>query len=225
MQRINQYMAEKNLASRREADELISSEKVLVNGKKAVLGQKIDPTKDKVEILGKRQSYVYYAYNKPIGIVTTTPQKGEKDILQVTKFKEKVFPIGRLDKDSHGLIIMTNDRRLTKKILESEQKFPKEYVVRTNQKVTEEFIDYLKQGVTLDDGKKTKPAKVGKIGPQIFSIIIIEGRNRQIRKMVESYKGYEVTDLKRIRIGAIHLKDIKPGTYKEIATKVIEKLF
>lgn len=215
--RLNQYLAKRGIASRREADEFIEKGKVLVNGKKAVLGQKINPVKDVVDFQGKA-SYVYYAYNKPKGIVTTTPQKGEKDILKVTRFPQKVFPIGRLDKDSHGLIIMTNDRKLTTHMLGPTSTYDKEYIVTIQEKVTDHFLDFLRNGVTLDDGTKTKKCKASKIAPDKFSITLLEGKNRQIRRMVDAYK-YHVEDLKRIRIGKVFIRDLKPGLFRSIAPK------
>lgn len=218
--RINQYMAEKDMSSRREADELISKGLVFVNGKKAILGQKIDDERDTLEIKNLKNTYVYYAYNKPKGIVTTTPQKGEVDIIHHTRFPHKVFPIGRLDKDSHGLIILTNDRKLTKKLLDPKSNHEKEYVVKINEKVTDGFLNHMAQGVTLEDGTRTKPCKINKISPDQFSIILTEGKNRQIRRMVAMYN-YTVSDLKRIRIGKVLLKSIKEGGFTAIPTKLL----
>lgn len=218
--RINQYLAEKNIASRREADELILKGVVFVNGKKAILGQKVEENKDTIEIKNRKENYVYYAYNKPTGIVTTNPQAGEKDIIHHTRFPHKVFPIGRLDKDSHGLIIMTNDRRLTKKLLDPKSDHEKEYVVKIQEKVTDGFLQYMTKGVTLETGEKTKPCKINKVAPDQFSIILTEGKNRQIRRMVAGFK-YNVIDLKRIRIGKVYLKDIKEGGFTAIPTKLL----
>jgi 23S rRNA pseudouridine2604 synthase len=219
-QRINQYLAEKNIASRREADELIAKGLVWVNGKRATLGQKIDESRDTVEVKNLKKHYVYYAYNKPVGIVTTTPQQGEIDIVHHTRFPHKVFPVGRLDKDSEGLIIMTNDRRLTKKMLEPDAKVDKEYMVEIQEKVTPEFIEFLKLGVRLDDGYVTRKASASKISPKQFSIILTEGKNRQIRRMVSAYH-FTVVKLKRIRIGKVHLRTLKPGAFVSIAEKDI----
>lgn len=213
--RINQYLAQQNIASRREADEFITKGIVFINGKKAVLGQHIDPTRDKVEVKKGKSTYVYYAYNKPIGIVTTTPQKGEKDIVHFTHFPHKVFPIGRLDKDSEGLIILTNDRRLTTKIIAAESRVEKEYVVTIQEKVTPAFIEFMKHGVKLDDGTVTKKCHVHKIAPNQFSIVLTEGKNRQIRRMVSAYS-FTVSKLKRIRIGNIYLRNTKPGEFVSI---------
>jgi 23S rRNA pseudouridine2604 synthase len=211
-QRINQYLASQNIASRREADELIEKGLVFINGKKAILGQKVNLDKDKVEVNKRQNSYVYYAYNKPKGIVTTTPQKGEIDIVHFTKFPKKVFPVGRLDKDSEGLIILTDDRKLTKKLLEPNSNKEKEYMVEINEKVTPEFISFLKNGVRLEDGYLTKKCSANKIAPNKFSIILTEGKNRQIRRMVSVF-GYNVLNLRRIRIGKVYLRDMRPGEF------------
>lgn len=213
--RINKYLALKNIASRREADTLVAAGKVFVNGKKAVLGIDVSET-DVVEIRGTTKKYVYYAYNKPVGIVTSTPTKGETDIIHHTAFPEKVFPVGRLDKDSHGLIIMTNDGRLTKKLLDPEAEHEKEYLVTIDQPITPLFTKSMTTGVEIVTNTKarhqTKPAKLKKLSPKQFSITLTEGKNRQIRRMCETL-GYKVTDLKRIRIGKILLGDLRPGKF------------
>jgi 23S rRNA pseudouridine2604 synthase len=211
-ERINKYLADKKIASRREADEYIGRGLVYVNGKKATLGQKIDPERDTVEVKNLKNQFVYYAYNKPTGIVTTTPQKGEIDIIHYTHFPHKVFPIGRLDKDSHGLIILTNDRKMTTAMIGMDSKVEKEYVVKINEKVTDKFVDFLKNGVRLDEDTLTKKCKVSKIAPDQFSIILTEGKNRQIRRMVSAF-GYTVADLKRVRIGKVFLRTLKPGSF------------
>jgi 23S rRNA pseudouridine2604 synthase len=218
--RINQFLANKNLASRREADELIQKGLVFVNGKVAVLGQKVDEMKDKVEIKGLKKDLVYYTYNKPIGIVTTTPQNGEVDIIHHTRFPAHVFPVGRLDKDSHGLIIMTNDRTLTKKILDPKTNHEKEYIVEIAEKVTEPFLKFLAGGVEIEEGVVTKPCIVKKISANSFSIILTEGKNRQIRRMVSAYD-FTVKDLKRVRIGKVLLRDLKPGAFSAINPKLL----
>lgn len=215
--RVNQYLAHQGVVSRREADEYIALGKVFVNGKPAIMGQKINPAVDKVE-LKTNKTYAYYAYNKEKGIITTNPQRDEVDIIHVTRFPNKVFPIGRLDKDSHGLIVLTNDRKLTTQMLGPDSKYDKEYVVTIDEKVTEDFIDFLENGVRLDDGTKTKKCKASKIAPHQFSIILTEGKNRQIRRMVDAYR-YHVNDLKRVRIGKIFLRDLQPGAFRPITPK------
>ncbi len=217
MTRINKHLADTNRASRREADILVQEGRVFVNGKKALLGQQVTE-KDLVEIRGKEKNYIYYAYNKPRGIVTTAPIQGEIDIIHHTRFPEKVFPVGRLDKESYGLIIMTNDGRITKKLTDPRYNHEKEYEVTIDRPTTPGFIQKMSSGVSIDlktERYRTKPCKVKKIGTNKFSIILTEGKNRQIRRMCESL-GYTVIDLKRVRIGKIQLEKLKEGEWRKI---------
>ena len=214
--RINKHMADIGLASRREADEYIEKGLVLVNGKKAERGMQIDPKKDKVQLKGgSQQSYVYYAYNKPVGIVTTLPQGDEKDILGSTKFHKKVFPVGRLDKDSHGLILLTNDRRITHRLLSPNFSHEKEYRVTIKGQLSHSFVRKLELGIIIDK-VRTKPIKVFRENEHTFRIILTEGRNRQIRQMVEA-AGDTVVDLLRIRIEHIKLGTLKEGEFKSVS--------
>ncbi len=218
--RVNKYLADKGLATRREADVLVTEGKVFVNGKKAVLGQKVTE-KDKVEIRGKQKDARYFLYNKPRGIVTTNPETGEKDILRTSKFPVKVFPIGRLDKESTGLIIMTNDGRITKELLSPEFEHEKEYAVSVDKLLRKDFRDKIEHGVKVPEtsqGKEgfiSKPCKVKISGDKSFTIILTEGKNRQIRRMCEAL-GYKVTSLQRNRIGKFMLGHLKPGEWREI---------
>lgn len=213
--RINKYLAHKGLATRKGVDELIKSQKVLINKKVAVLGDKVNAT-DVVEIRGKhvKKDYVYFAYNKPVGVVTTNPQGDEKDILKSMPIKAKVFPVGRLDKDSHGLIILTNDGRITDRLLNPDNYHEKEYEVTVDKTVTPAFLEKMSQGVVIDD-YKTRPATVKKLGDKSFSIVLTEGKNRQIRRMTEKLK-YTVTDLKRVRVQNIKLQKIPFNSCREI---------
>lgn len=212
--RINKYLAHSGVSTRTEADELIRRGLVTINGKRAVLGDKILQT-DKVEVLGKNTTkHTYYAYNKAKGIVTTNPQNGERSIVEVGNFNKTIFPVGRLDKDSHGLIILTNDGRITDRLLNPENLHEKEYIVQVSKKFTPAFVRHMETGVLIGE-YKTKPAKVKKLAENKFSIILTEGKNRQIRRMTEKL-GYSVTDLHRIRIQNIELKDITPGSHREI---------
>jgi len=213
--RINKYLALKNICSRREADGLIKLGKVKINGKKAVLGDKV-LEKDEVVVSKKNpKKLVYYAYNKSVGVVTHSPQENEKSILDVTKFPEKVYPIGRLDKDSWGLIILTNDGRITDRVLNPEKDHEKEYAVKVNKIMSESFLNKMARGVLLEDGYKTKPSKVQMINEAMFSIILTEGKKRQIRRMCTAL-GYSVVDLKRTRIMNIEIKGLKPGDFRII---------
>jgi 23S rRNA pseudouridine2604 synthase len=213
--RINKYLAHKGLATRTGVDELIKHQKILINGKVAKLGDRV-LINDKVEVRGThaKKNNIYLAYNKPKGIVSTNPQRDEKGIMQNIKLETKVFPVGRLDKESHGLIILTNDGRITDRLLNPVYKHEKEYVVEVDRKFTPAFLKHMQDGVDLSDGM-TKPAIVNKLGEKIFSIILTEGKNRQIRRMTEKL-GYTVRDLRRIRIQNIELGKIPGNSHREI---------
>jgi pseudouridine synthase len=219
--RINKYMADAGLSSRRQADELILAGSVFVNGKKAVMGMQVNSSTDKVEIKGKKQSYAYYMF-KPIGVETTGAQAVEKDIINYTKFPTDVFPVGRLDKDSHGLILLTNDRRITHRLLDPKFEHEKEYRVSTAKEVTASFVKKLEKGVELE-GIKTKPVRITRESNNCFRIILTEGRNRQIRKMVES-AGDRVVDLFRLRIENIKIGDLQNGAFKSVPKSEITEL-
>lgn len=216
--RINKYLADQNVSTRRGADELIKKGLVTINGRTAVLGDKVEEG-DVVEVDTKvsrdNEKRAYFAYNKPAGIVTNLPQGDEESIEDITQFPRKVFPIGRLDKDSHGLIIMTDDGRITDKLLNPEHEHEKEYIVEVNKPVEHEFISKMSRGVKLDDGYTTKHCEVEKISTKRFRIILNEGKKRQIRRMCASL-GYEVVDLERVRIMNITLDGIPEGGYKKI---------
>ncbi len=220
--RINKYLAHKGIATRTGVDELIKSQKVLINGKVAMLGDKVLET-DKVELRGKhiKKNYIYLAYNKPKGVVSTNPQGDEKGIIETAKLPEKVFPVGRLDKESHGLIILTNDGRVTDRLLNPIYDHEKEYMVRVDKKFTPAFVKHMQEGVDIGDGM-TKPAIIKKLDDNFFDIILTEGRNRQIRRMTDKL-GYTVTDLQRIRIQNIELGKISTNAYKEIVGEEKEK--
>ncbi len=219
--RINKYLAHNNYATRLGADELIKKGLVFINGKKAILGDKVKEN-DKVTVNEKesKTNYVYYAYNKPVGITTNKDNQDDKNILEFTKFPTKVFPVGRLDKDSHGLIIMTNDGRITEKLLSPDRDHEKEYIVEINKNVTDSFLRAMANGVRFD-GYDSKPAKVWRKKQNTFHIILTEGKKRQIRRMCEALF-QKVVDLKRIRIMNIELGKIKPGEYKEIRNKELK---
>lgn len=215
--RINKYLAHRGIATRLKADELIQKGLVTINGKKAVLGDKVNK-EDKIEVKGQtKQTYVYLAYNKPKGVVTSNPQGEEKDILQTIHFNTRVFPIGRLDKNSYGLIILSNDGRITDRLLNPEKNHEKEYVVEVDRKFTPAFLKNMENGVEIG-GYKTKPAILKKINDKKFSIILTEGKNRQIRKMTEKL-GYTVIDLCRTRIQNIRLDKLKINSFREIEEK------
>jgi 23S rRNA pseudouridine2604 synthase len=213
--RINRYLAKRGVATRRGADELIEREKVLVNGHVALLGTKIQES-DTVEIIDKSapKKYRYFAFNKPTGVITHSPQLGEKDIKQSTHLPPDVFPIGRLDKDSSGLIILTNDGRVTDRLLNPDYAHEKEYRVTTTQPLREGFTKAMEAGVDIE-GYLTKPCSVRKTGPKSFVITITEGKKHQIRRMVAALHN-EVVELERTRILNVRLDDLKSGAWRAI---------
>ncbi len=199
--RINKYLALKKISTRRGADELVSNKKVFINGKLAVLGSKVTGA-DKVEVRGaKNQTYAYFAYNKPMGVETDSPKDG-------------LFPLGRLDKASHGLLILTNDGRITDQLLNPKYFHEKEYIVRTKEKLRSSFKAKIEAGVNIE-GYQTKKCKVKIIGPNTFKIILTEGKKHQIRRMCSALF-QEVADLKRERIMNIKLGTLKEGGLREI---------
>lgn len=220
--RINRYLALNNYATRTGADELIKKGFVTINGKKAVLGDQVQEG-DKVEVSKKapKDAYVYYAYNKATGI-STNPDEGSKDILQATRFPVKVFPVGRLDKDSHGLIIMTNDGRVTDRLLSPKYVHEKEYVVKVDPAFSDKFVELMSNGVKFD-GFLSKKCRVWRKTKNVFHIVLTEGKKRQIRRMAEALH-HKVVDLKRIRIMNIELEKIPLGTFREIKGKELDTL-
>jgi 23S rRNA pseudouridine2604 synthase len=213
--RINKYLAEKKHSTRRGADELIKRGLVKINGRLAVLGDQVSE-KDKVEVSkrAERNDYLYLAYNKPEGIVTNLPQGDEEEISDKIKIKQKVFPMGRLDKDSSGLIILTNDGRITGPLLSPENEHQKEYLVKVDKDFNDKFLEKMAKGVKLDDGV-TKPAELKRHSGDSFKIILTEGRKRQIRLMCEAL-GYRVKELKRIRIMNISIGTLKTNEYRRL---------
>lgn len=222
--RINRYLAKKQICTRREADVLVLSGKVVINGRKAILGDKVKED-DKVTVsedVKRKKNFVYLAFNKPRGVITHSPQKGEKEISDIVSYPTKLFPVGRLDKDSHGLIILTNDGRITDRMLNPEYCHDKEYRVRVDRKITPSFLEKMASGVVLGDGYKTKACEVRNLNNLVFSIILTEGKKHQIRRMCEVL-GRTVTDLKRERIMNIELGNLGPGRYRKIEGEDLNK--
>lgn len=225
--RINKYLTEANYCSRREADRLIEKREVGINAKKAILGDKVQKG-DRVYVKGREVKLtsggkIYLAFYKPIGIISTTDPRAKDNIVQYLKYPKRVYPIGRLDVASSGLILLTNDGEIVNKILKAEHKIEKEYVVQVDKRVRPGFLEHLRQGVVLE-GYKTLPAKVKRLSDNSFSIILIEGKNRQIRRMCNAF-GYGVTSLTRVRIGGIKLGDLHLGIggIKELSRDLIGK--
>ncbi|MCR4274903.1 MAG: pseudouridine synthase [Candidatus Campbellbacteria bacterium] len=212
--RINKYLALKKHSTRRGADELIKKKQVFINGKLAVLGDKVNE-KDEVDVRyrGKQKPYLYIAYNKPRGIITHSAQEGEQEIKQVVAVKD-VFPVGRLDKDSHGLIILTNDGRITERLLGPTYAHEKEYLVKTKNKLRPNFKEKMEAGVQIEK-EHTGKCKVRILNDHTFKVILTEGKKHQIRRMCVALF-QEVQDLKRVRIMNVELDDLTEGEHREL---------
>lgn len=212
--RINKYMALKNHSTRRGADELISKGQVFINNRVAVLGDKVQEN-DHVEIKFRKKPapYIYIAYNKPKGIITHSAKENEREIKDEIPLKG-VFPVGRLDKDSKGLIILTNDGRITDRLLSPNYEHEKEYLVKVKGKLRSSFKSKMEAGVQIER-EKTKPCKVQIINENTFKITITEGKKHQIRRMCVALF-QEISDLKRIRVMNIKIDGIKEGSYRKI---------
>ena len=225
--RINKYLSEVGYCSRRRADRLIEEGKVTINGKVPEIGTKVDDC-DLVEVEGKRiekstkQKKIYLAFNKPVGIVCTTNREVEPDnIIDFIKYPKRIFPIGRLDKWSEGLIFLTNDGDIVNKILRARNNHEKEYIVSVNRPINREFIQAMSNGVEILE-TITQNCFVKQLGPKKFKIILTQGLNRQIRRMCETL-GYRVQSLKRVRIMNIKL-DIPIGKYRKFTKKELSEL-
>ena len=224
--RINKYLSEVGFCSRRKADDYISDGRVYINGKPALLGSKVNK-EDEISVDGEIIQYkdkkkVYIAFNKPVGIECTGNNKVKDNIIDYINHKERLFTIGRIDKQSEGLILLTNDGDIVNNVLRAENRKEKEYIVTVNKKITTEFIDKMRKGVRIM-GRITRKCFVKKIHENRFKIILTQGMNRQIRRMCEVL-GYRVTKLKRVRIMDIHL-DTKVGEYRNLNNYEIGQLF
>ncbi len=225
--RINKFLSEVGYCSRREADKLIDAGRVTINGEIPEMGTKIS-TFDEVHVDGVKiesqplENPVYIAFNKPVGIVCTTDRKREKsNIIDYIHHKERIFPIGRLDKPSEGLIFLTNDGDIVNKILRSKNNHEKEYVVKVNRPITDDFIEKMGNGVPVL-GQTTKKCKVEKVNALTFKIVLTQGLNRQIRRMCE-HLGYEVKMLKRVRIMNVTL-DVPVGKWRDLTAKEVAEI-
>ena len=227
--RLNKFLSEKGICSRREANRLVDEGKVMVNGVCAVMGQKVSSA-DEIVVDGKKVSTkqvkpVLIAVNKPAGIVCTTARfEGEKNIVDMVKYPTRIYPIGRLDKESEGLILMTNLGDLANEISKASNSHEKEYVVTVNNQVTESFLDKMRRGMHLEElNADTMPCVCTKTGNREFHIILKQGLNRQIRRMCAAC-GYRVETLKRIRIMNIHLGNIPQGNFRNVTDAEFDKL-
>lgn len=222
---LNKYISNTGYCSRREADKLIEQGRVSINGNVAIPGNRVNPG-DEVIFDGQRirnkVKPLYIALNKPVGIVTTTDPKEKDNIISFLNHKKRLFPIGRLDKDSQGLIFLTNDGDIVNKILRAENKHEKEYLVTVNEKITSAFIKSMESGVPIL-GTKTKRCKVNQINSSTFRIILTQGLNRQIRRMCHNL-GYKVKYLKRIRIMNVKLGKMKPGEWRYLEKEELDEI-
>jgi 23S rRNA pseudouridine2604 synthase len=229
MTRLNKYLAECGVCSRREADRLIERGAVTVNGETAVNGVLVDEG-DVVYVNGKAvrklSSKVVLAYNKPIGVTCTEKDEhAEKTIVEALKYPIRLTYAGRLDKESEGLIIMTNDGELIQRMMKGANRHEKEYIVRTDKEITQDFIDRMSQGIYIKELEQTtRECVVEKIGKFTFKIILTQGLNRQIRRMCGTL-GYKVMSLKRIRVMNIELGNLKSGEYREIKGEELQRLY
>lgn len=226
LKRLNKYLSEVGYCSRRAADKLIDAGRVTINGKVPEMGTKVSPD-DEVHVDGKlvenkKKSFTYLAFNKPVGIVCTTDTRVEKDnIIDFINYHKRIFPIGRLDKPSEGLILLTDDGDIVNKILRASNNHEKEYIVTVDKPISQTFINRMSNGVPILD-TVTKKCKVTKVGTYEFKIILTQGLNRQIRRMCE-YLNYEVQTLKRTRIMNIKL-DMPIGSYRELTQNEMDEL-
>lgn len=223
--RINKFLSEAGVCSRREADRYIEEGKVKIDGVIAQMGSKV--TKGQLvtfceKPVRKEEKLALIAFNKPIGIVCTTDRREPDNIIDFLQYGMRIYPIGRLDKDSEGLILLTNDGNIVNKILRAENKHEKEYIVTVNKEITMDFVHKMSAGVPILD-TVTKPCKMKQLDKYTFNIILTQGLNRQIRRMCEAL-GYRVTHLQRIRIMNIQLGRLKTGHYRNVTEKEIEEL-
>lgn len=213
--RINKYISERGICSRRQADQWIESGRVTVNGGVATLGTRIaegDDVRVDGKPLGERRTAVYLVLNKPVGVECTTNRSVPGNIIDFLNYPERVFPIGRLDKDSDGLILLTNDGDIVNAILRAENEHEKEYVVTVDRPITEVFLASMSSGVRVL-GRLTDPCRVNQVSKNVFRIVLTQGMNRQIRRMCSAL-GYTVRRLQRVRIMHIRLGNLEPGRWR-----------
>ena len=223
--RINKYLADAGVCSRREADKAVEQGLVMIDGVPAVAGSRVRPGASvtyKGKELKKVDDLVLIAFNKPVGIVCTTDRRDPDNIIDFISYEKRIFPIGRLDKDSEGLILLTNDGDIVNRILRASNHHEKEYIVKVNKDITPEFLSKMASGVEILD-TVTLPAKVEQIDKNTFDIILTQGLNRQIRRMCETMD-YRVRHLKRVRIMNIQLGRLKSGTYRNLTPQELEEL-
>lgn len=225
--RINKFISDSGYCSRREADTYLEMGRVTINGRTARLGDSVAP-KDRVEVDGERVGHklrraVYIALNKPVGVTSTTDQADPTNVIDFIGFRERIFPVGRLDKDSEGLMLLTNDGDIVNKILRAGNNHVKEYVVWVDKPLTSEFISNMSSGVKIPEAV-TRPCRVVRLGENCFTIYLTQGLNRQIRRMCEVL-GYKVQRLKRVRIMNIGLGNIEVGKWRYLTPAEVEEIY
>ena len=224
--RLNKYISETGICSRREADKRIADGRVTINGRRADLGTQVndgDEVRVDNRVLGSRQQqHVYICLNKPVGITCTTERHIPGNIIDFVGHEERIFPVGRLDKPSEGLILLTSNGDIVNRILRSENNHEKEYIVTVDKPVTDKFLDEMSSGVNIL-GVRTKPCKIKRVDKFTFCIILTQGLNRQIRRMCEVF-GYDVKRLQRIRIMNVHLGKLKVGHWRNLTEKELSGL-
>ncbi|MGL5713778.1 MAG: 23S rRNA pseudouridine(2604) synthase RluF [Paraclostridium sp.] len=229
--RLNNYISSTGMCSRREADKLIQQRKVMINNKVALVGQTVEAG-DVVKVNGRKitpkKDNVYIALNKPVGITCTTERHIKGNIIDYINYPERIFPVGRLDKPSEGLIILTSDGTIVNKILRSENNHEKEYVVTVNKNITNKFIEDMQNGVKIFNPVNnkyvvTKKCRVTKVNNRTFKIVLSQGLNRQIRRMCDEF-GYDVLKLQRVRIMNLTLKGIAPGKWRKLTDREVAGL-
>lgn len=226
--RLNKFLAENAGVSRREADRLIESGRVLVNGSVAAVGLRIDDTTDRVQLndepVVKRGISHFYAVNKPVGYISSTVKQsaGDRLVTEIVQSGVRLFPMGRLDKDSEGLIILTDDGELMDKVLRSRNGHEKEYIAMLDSKISDgELAEIAEGGLDIGEGRRTKPCRITRMDGARISVVLTEGMNRQIRKMFALY-GHNVTKLTRVRFMNVMLGDMKPGEYRRLTDEELE---
>lgn len=224
--RLNKYISETGMCSRREADDWIAKGRVTINGKRAELGSQVgegdEVRVDKRVVGARKKRHVYICLNKPTGVTCTSERHIVGNIVDFVGHAERIFPVGRLDKDSEGLILLTNDGDIVNGILRSENNHEKEYIVTVDKPLTDAFLTGMAGGVNIL-GERTKPCKVSRVDKFVFRIILTQGLNRQIRRMCEVF-GYEVRRLQRIRIMNIKLGSLKVGHWRNLSEKELRGL-
>lgn len=223
--RLNKFLSDAGFCSRRQADRLIEEGHVKVNNETALMGQKVTLL-DKITVDGKEVSreeeQIVIAFNKPVGVECTTDKNNPDNIVDYINYKKRIYPIGRLDKNSQGLILLTNDGALVNNILKASNYHEKEYVVTVDKPITEEFIKQMSKGVKILD-QVTRPCVVKKVNKHTFNIILTQGLNRQIRRMCETL-GFKVQKLKRVRIMGVHLDNLPIGNYRNLTNSELDSL-